>query len=310
MLNHNNNLENKEALLQNEILTVISYVKKGINKAEKKIKKQEEEYLNSKKYLLYSQIADSLLANAGSIKKGISDFKLLNIHTQKDIVVKLNPALNVFENAEIYYKKSKKLKRGLPIIEDNLKKSKEELAKLLEIKNELENITKIDTKDPHVIREKINSIKNILIGKNIIQQQKGNKQTNNLDNIPYRFFVIDNWKIYVGKNDIQNDELTTKFSNPWDIWMHVNACPGSHLILKREKKDPMPTKEVLVKAAAICAWFSKAKHTSYAEVIFCEARYVHKKKGLAPGQVIVDKYKTLRVNPASPQELFKTDMHL
>jgi predicted ribosome quality control (RQC) complex YloA/Tae2 family protein len=69
----------------------------------------------------------------------------------------------------------------------------------------------------------------------------------------------------------------------------------------------MPPKDILVKVASFTVWFSKAKHTSYADVHFTEARYVHKRRHSPPGEVMLDQYKTLRVSPVSPQDLFGGD---
>jgi predicted ribosome quality control (RQC) complex YloA/Tae2 family protein len=113
--------------------------------------------------------------------------------------------------------------------------------------------------------------------------------------------------VYIGKNDAQNDELSTRFAKPWDIWMHVAACPGSHVVIRREKNTAWPSKETLVKVASFAVWFSKAKHTSYADVHVTEARYVHKRRHSPPGEVMLDRFKTLRVAPKSPQEFFGGD---
>ena len=117
----------------------------------------------------------------------------------------------------------------------------------------------------------------------------------------YRHYVLDGWNIYIGKNDAQNDELTTRFANPGDIWMHVHGFAGAHVVIRCEDNSPRPSKEVIAKAASLAVWFSKAKHASYARVHCTEARHVHKRRKSPPGEVTVEKYKTLRASPVSPQ---------
>jgi predicted ribosome quality control (RQC) complex YloA/Tae2 family protein len=85
--------------------------------------------------------------------------------------------------------------------------------------------------------------------------------------------------------------------------MHVAAHSGSHVVIRRDKNSPWPEKNLLLKAASLAVWFSKAKHTSYAEVHVAEARYVHKRRHAPAGQVIMQQYKTLRVSPKSPRTI-------
>jgi predicted ribosome quality control (RQC) complex YloA/Tae2 family protein len=122
--------------------------------------------------------------------------------------------------------------------------------------------------------------------------------------VAYRRYSFDGWNVFIGKTDSQNDELTTRFAKPWDIWMHVAGHAGSHVVIKRDRNSAWPPKEILVKAASLAVWFSKAKHTSYAEVHYTEARYVHKRRKSPPGEVCLQQHKTLRVSPVSPQVYF------
>jgi predicted ribosome quality control (RQC) complex YloA/Tae2 family protein len=122
--------------------------------------------------------------------------------------------------------------------------------------------------------------------------------------VPYRRYVIDGFEVYIGKTDKQNDELTTSFAKPWDIWLHVSAHSGSHVVIRRQKNTDWPPHTVVEKAAALAVWFSKARHTSYAEVHATEARFVRKPRKFAPGKVIAERGKTVRVSPLSPKALF------
>lgn len=120
----------------------------------------------------------------------------------------------------------------------------------------------------------------------------------------FRHYILDGWNVYIGKNDAQNDELTTRFAKPGDIWMHVHGFSGAHVVIQCEDNSPRPPKEVIAKAASLAVWFSKAKHASSARVHCTEARHVHKRRKSPPGEVMVEKYKTLRASPASPQAFF------
>ncbi len=120
------------------------------------------------------------------------------------------------------------------------------------------------------------------------------------DEIPFRRFSLDGWNIYLGRNDAQNDELTTQFARPKDIWMHAANHPGSHLILRRDAHSDPPPHTIILKAASIAAWFSKARNAPFAKVHVAEACHVRKMKNAPRGEVTVQKYKTVRVVPACP----------
>jgi predicted ribosome quality control (RQC) complex YloA/Tae2 family protein len=130
------------------------------------------------------------------------------------------------------------------------------------------------------------------------------KDENEATTPSYRHFVLDDWHVYVGKNDAQNDELSTCFARPSDMWMHVASQPGSHVIIQRNDKPFPPPKEVLEKAASLTAWFSKARHAPFVKVHVTEARNVHKSKNAPAGEVYLGKFKILKVKPVSPQVLF------
>ncbi|MDR0330484.1 MAG: NFACT RNA binding domain-containing protein, partial [Chitinispirillales bacterium] len=119
--------------------------------------------------------------------------------------------------------------------------------------------------------------------------------------VPFKKYVIDGWEIYLGKNSEQNDELSVKFARPSDIWLHVAAHAGSHVIIRRKKGAPNPPKEIIHKAAQLAVWHSKAKHTSFAEVHVTEARFVRKRRHAPPGEVIAERCKAVGVEPKDPR---------
>ncbi len=120
----------------------------------------------------------------------------------------------------------------------------------------------------------------------------------------FRHYVIDGWNIYVGKNELQNDELSCSFCRPWDTWMHVASHAGSHVVVQSEETRAPPPQEIVEKAASIAAWFSKARNSPFVKVHIAEARNVFKEKNAPPGEVRIRKYKVVRVKPADPLALF------
>ena len=107
-------------------------------------------------------------------------------------------------------------------------------------------------------------------------------------------YIVDGFSVFVGKNNKQNDYLTTKLAKANDLWFHTQDIHGSHVILKA---DGNISDDVLVKCAEIAAKHSKAKDSSNVPVDYCKVQYVKKPNGAKPGMVIFTNNKTLNVKP-------------
>jgi|SRR5271157_1074762 predicted ribosome quality control (RQC) complex YloA/Tae2 family protein len=288
---------------EKDVRSLISITKRALKRVRSKLQKQDEELKEALQFTLFAQIADSLLAHPEKVARGASAASIENIHEQRQEEVALDPARTVFENAEEYYRRSRKGKRGLPVIEKKLTETRGEESRCAAVLTTLELIRDDPAPEPAVAAEARTVLENL----GVLPRSRAPQPKSKADSVPYRHLSLDGWDIYIGKNDAQNDELTTRFARPWDVWMHVAASPGSHVLLRRDKNAPWPQKEVLVKVASFAVWFSKAKHTSYADVNITEARFVHKRRHAPPGEVVLDRCKTMRVSPMSPQEFFGGD---
>lgn len=285
-------IENSKKMLKDEL-----------NRINKKLEKQLEELHETEKAAWFSQIGDSLLADSTILTKGHKSLKINNIHLQIVQEVPINPKLDAKQNAAIFYKKAKKAKRGFEI---NQKKVELTNNKINELKSLLEKLTSHTELSDENIFAIHNEICSLLSIKNDSPHRNSEKDTK--EKVPFRHYQIDTWDIYVGKNDEQNDYLSIHYAKPSDIWFHVAGHAGSHIIIRRPKHiTEWPPKSVLEQVASLAVWFSKAKHTSYAEVHVTEARFVRKRHKAPPGEVIAERCKSIRVSPKSPQEMFKTD---
>lgn len=270
----------------------------------KKLDRQRSEYGAASKWLWNKQIGDSLLAGVTGIPKGVIGWNLINVHTQKEEKIRLNPKLDASRNAEIFYRKAKKGKRGVEICMKQIQNSEQELTHIETLINECDDCLQLDEGCDEFTEAFSKIRKNREENKVITGLSTGRESKDGSPKVPYRHFTIDGWDVYIGKSNAQNDELSTRFAKPWDIWFHVAAHAGSHVVLRRQKNSNWPPKAVVEKVAALSVWFSKARHTSYAEVNVCEARYVSKPRKAPSGEVVIKQYKTVRVSPKSPKELF------
>jgi len=117
---------------------------------------------------------------------------------------------------------------------------------------------------------------------------------------PYRTFVVDGFEVLVGRGDEDNDRLTFEIGEPNDLWLHVaGGTPGSHVVVRNPGKGEVP-RDVVERAAAVAAWYSKARSAARVEVHVCRVADVSKPRGAPTGLVELARWKSLKVRPAVP----------
>ncbi|WP_034996440.1 NFACT RNA binding domain-containing protein, partial [Liquorilactobacillus vini] len=119
------------------------------------------------------------------------------------------------------------------------------------------------------------------------------KQTHRSKSQPEKFYASDQTTISVGKNNLQNDQLTLKTAAKSDIWLHAKNVPGSHVIIHASQ----PSQTTLLEAANLAAYFSKSRNSATVPVDYVMVKKIRKPKGARPGFVIYEGQKTLFVTP-------------
>lgn len=294
---------------QNPELSNLEHLQKTIyhtvQKLQRKLNKQQEELDEATKHLWFKQLADSILASPENIIQRESKISVFNIYTQKEEQIPVNPKFDAQGNAQLLYKKAKKAKRGEQISTKKVEATKEQIDKLLALDKEIESALQ-NKEDIEKHKTLLNKLEQELTSIDTKIQVGSTKMKSGNKKVPYHHFTTDGWEFFIGKSDAQNDELSIHFAHPSDIWLHVAGYAGSHVIIRRPKDKPYPQPDILKKAAALAIWFSKAKHTSFCEVHYTEARFVRKRRHAPAGEVIAERCKTIRVAPKSPQDLFRT----
>jgi len=112
---------------------------------------------------------------------------------------------------------------------------------------------------------------------------------------PLEFRSTAGLRISVGKNNTQNDLLTTKLASKNDIWLHTQKIHGSHVILWTQ--GAQPDVQSLTEAACLAAWFSQGREGNKVPVDYTPVRYVKKPAGARPGMVVYTTYETAWVTP-------------
>lgn len=253
---------------------------------EKKVKALEKQIANLKENLKHAEDASQyresgeiILQNIKEIRKGQKSFEFFDLIYGKNKVVKLNPDLSPSENANRYFEKFKGLKKSTDLLEDKIKKSEAELDNLKKKRDEAAAETDI---------------------RKVVKTMKSETKEN--EKLPFRIFRIhEKFSVWVGKDSVSNDLLTMKHSNQFDLWFHVRGASGSHTILKFDDKNVVPDKSLILKAASVAAYYSKARNARNVPVAYCERKYVRKKKGFKSGAVVMEKEKVVFVNPGLPE---------
>lgn len=271
-----------------------------------KLEKQREELTEAKEFEQLRQFGDTLLANVDTVSRGTDSCTLTNAHTGEPVTIRLNPKLDVRQNAELYYRKARRAQRGLETIEANAARTEKQLREAAalhdELRSALEQSAETEDRDLEAL---LRTTTERLQALGALPRTRQAARGAHDDDVPYRRVRFAGYDIYIGRNDTQNDELTVRFARPWDLWLHVAVHAGSHVVLRRERHGPPPPERVIGAAASVAAWFSKARHSGSVEVHVAEKRYVEKRRRSPAGEVHLHQYKSVRVTPLSPQELLK-----
>ncbi|MCP4703716.1 MAG: fibronectin-binding domain-containing protein [candidate division Zixibacteria bacterium] len=269
---------------------VIEAVKKYTKKQKRKIGYVEKDISSAEKFDMYRQNAELLKANITQIKKGQKSVTLDNLYDENSaqITITLDPAKTVAENADSYFKKYRKGKDGLGLLERRLEIAKIEYETAEKMLDEFE--TDFESAEKKYEAE----ILEILPVSETKRAQA--------PRLPYRPFVLASGvTIFVGKDGADNDTTTFRHAKPYELWFHVSQCPGSHVVLKFPNKKFQPSKNEIAETAAAAAFYSKARKSKTVPVIYTEKKYVRKPRKAKAGLVTVERETMVMVVPRKPE---------
>lgn len=266
---------------------VVSNIERCVKKKEIQIKTfKDNEGLE--KWKLKGEL---LTANIYVVEKGMNTIKLVNYYEEdmSEIEIALDPTKTPSENAQKYYNKYNKAKRTISALEIQKTQNDEELVYLEGVLNAIDAST--DEAD-------LNDIRNELIEQGFIKRKRGDKKPTKQQkkSKPLHYISSDGFDIYVGKSNIQNDELTIHFAKSNDIWLHTKNIPGSHVIIATNDAQTVPD-QTIIEAANLAAFNSKGKDGSNVPVDYCPRKNVKKPGGSKPGFVIYENNKTVYITP-------------
>ena len=262
---------------------LIRRVENELEKNRKKLGKQEEELLATENAEEFRQKGELLTTFLHQVPNDQDRVELDNYYTGEKIIIALDKALTPNQNAQRYFKRYQKLKEAVKHLTSLIEETR---ATILYLESVETALTQASLTEIAEIREE-------LIQTGFIRRRQREKIQKRQK--PEKYLATDGQTIIlVGRNNLQNDELTFKMAKKDELWFHAKDIPGSHVVITGNLQ---PSDEVKTDAAELAAYFSKARLSNLVQVDMIETRKLNKPTGGKPGFVTYTGQKTLRVTP-------------
>lgn len=262
-----------------------------IERLSKKISNQMAELEECKDREEKKIFAELINANLYRLGKGSTVYELENYYDDyKTVAIPVKPELTPTENAQRYYKEYRKLRTAEEMLTKLIAEGREDLVYLRTV---LDELSRAETE------REISEIRQELSDGGFVKQKNQGKIKRSQPMPPLEFNAPDGFKVYVGRNNIQNDKLSLKTAMKSDLWFHIQKAPGSHVILALEGREP--TEKAMEFAAKVAAYYSSGREAGAVEVDYTEVRNLKKPVGAKPGFVIYHVYNSVLVKPEIPE---------
>ena len=262
---------------------LIRRVENELQKNRHKLKKQEKELLATDNAEEFRQKGELLTTFLHQVPNDQDQVILDNYYTNQPITIALDKALSPNQNAQRYFKRYQKLKESVKYLTDLIEETKATILYLESVETVLNQAG----------LEEIAEIREELIQTGFIRRRQREKIQKRKK--PEQYLASDGKTIiYVGRNNLQNEELTFKMARKEELWFHAKDIPGSHVVISGNLS---PSDEVKTDAAELAAYFSKGRLSNLVQVDMIEVKKLNKTTGGKPGFVTYTGQKTLRVTP-------------
>ena len=262
---------------------LIRRVENELQKNRHKLKKQEKELLATDNAEEFRQKGELLTTFLHQVPNDQDQVILENYYTNQPITIALDKALTPNQNAQRYFKRYQKLKEAVKYLTDLIEETKATILYLESVETVLNQAG----------LEEIAEIREELIQTGFIRRRQREKIQKRKK--PEQYLASDGKTIiYVGRNNLQNEELTFKMARKEELWFHAKDIPGSHVVISGNLD---PSDEVKTDAAELAAYFSQGRLSNLVQVDMIEIKKLNKPTGGKPGFVTYTGQKTLRVTP-------------
>ena len=233
--------------------------------------KQLRDTENREKFKVYGELIHTYGYN---LEPGAKKLEALNYYTNEMITIPLDSTKTPQENALKYFEKYNKQKRTFEALTSLIEETRDDISYLESVSNAL---------DIALSEDDLTQIKEELIESGYIRR-KFTKKKVKITSKPFHYLSSDGYHIYVGKNNLQNEELTFHFASGNDWWLHAKGIPGSHVIVKTNGEE-LPDR-TFEEAGKLAAYYSKNRGSEKIEIDYIEKKHVKKPKGGKPGFVV------------------------
>ena len=262
---------------------LIRRVENELQKNRHKLQKQEKELLATDNAEEFRQKGELLTTFLHQVPNDQDQVILDNYYTNQPITIALDKALTPNQNAQRYFKRYQKLKEAVKYLTDLIEETKATILYLESVETVLNQAG----------LEEIAEIREELIQTGFIRRRQREKIQKRKK--PEQYLASDGQTIiYVGRNNLQNEELTFKMARKEELWFHAKDIPGSHVVISGNLD---PSDEVKTDAAELAAYFSQGRLSNLVQVDMIEVKKLNKPTGGKPGFVTYTGQKTLRVTP-------------
>lgn len=271
----------KEERIRSKTNNIQSFIQKQIAKNESKKTKLLLELDNTHKADYFRLCGELLIANSGSKMKE-SSIEVLNYYTNELIKIDLDPRYDLIGNSKQYFKKYQKMKNAILHIKEQIALCEEEI----EYFNLLLSQVKVADLDDVI------EIQQELIQNHYLLPTKKQERIKKATILSY--ILPDGSRVLVGKNNLQNDQITNKLGKPNELWFHVKDAPGSHVLLQKVGDY---TEHDIRLCANLAAYYSTFQNSSSVPVNYTKIKNIKKIPGKRNCFVSIKGEKTIYIDP-------------
>ncbi len=258
---------------------IITLITNARARTERKLALQREALIESEAGEEYKKRGELITANIYLLERGMTSFKTIDYYSEDcpEIEIPLDSRLSPAQNAQKMFKLYTKAKKAKEVLTEQIKIWEAELLYLDSVDAFLKSAE---------TEEDLLEIRDELYRSGYASRMRGYRPPKVIKSRPITLTTSGGYTLLVGRNNLQNDRLTFKVANKWDIWFHTKDIPGSHVIMLTNGEEP--SEADYTDAASVAAYFSKATGDLVA-VDYTAVKNIKKPQGAKPGFVI---YKT------------------
>ena len=267
---------------------LLKTAKNARDRASRKLALQKTELEGTKGRERLREYGDIITANIHRMNRTIAVLTADDFYSPEGgtCEIKLDPRKTPQQNAAKYYKDYTKARNAEKYLTEQISQGETELAYLNSVVDEIERAES---------ESDLTEIRRELTESGYIKEERGKQRQKQRISQPMRFVSDTGFEIRVGRNNVQNDQLTFKNSRRSDLWLHTQKIHGSHVVISADGREVDGT--TIAQAAAIAAWYSQGRGSKNVQVDLTEIRHVRKPAGAKPGMVIYTDQTTVIADP-------------